>query len=96
MGLTKETPPESKQHRTSIDWQAAVKEMKASPHEWFKIGEFSPGIANHIRKGVYPAFLPADIEADQKERYMRAHWEIAARVIKRGESRVNVYARWMG
>ena len=69
--VTKEAPPPSSSPKQNINWTVAVAEMKKSKNEWHLLGEFSPGIASHMRKGNYKAFLPAG-EANPQA-YMDKH-----------------------
>jgi hypothetical protein len=36
--------------RTGTDWDKVAKFMRDRPNEWVLVGEFSPGIANHMKK----------------------------------------------
>jgi hypothetical protein len=94
MTLVKETPPTPKRSKR-VDWPAAVREMKASPGDWFNIGEFSPGIANHIRKGQYRAFL-SEGSPEPPEVQVRQRWEVTARVVDSQTQRVALYIRYLG
>jgi hypothetical protein len=93
MGIVKQDPPESRQYRKGVDWEEVVKTLKATPNQFFLIGEFSPGIAGHIRGGKYKPFLPAG-ETDPKG-YMKRHYEVTARTHKTGASRIDLYLKWM-
>lgn len=92
--VTKQAPPASSSPKQNINWPAAVAEMKQNKKEWHLLGEFSPGIATHMRKGKYKAFLPAGETNPQA--YMEQHWEFTSRVVQPGFPRVNIYCRWMG
>lgn len=92
--VSKESPPPSKATKQNIDWPAVVAEMKKAKGEWHLLGEFSPGIAAHMRSGKYKAFVPAG-EADAAA-YCAKHWEITSRVVSSGFPRVNIYCRWLG
>ena len=88
-----ELPPSARNHG-KVNWEEAVRLMRQAPREWHLIGDFSPGVATHIRNGLYKAFLYA--ETADPAAFMRKHWEIAARVKVRGQKRVNLYGRWLG
>jgi hypothetical protein len=92
--MKKQDPPPSKQTKKGVDWVKAVEEMKKSPGEFHLLGEFSPGIAAHMRSGKYKAFVPAG-ETDPAA-YCEKHWEITSRVVSPGFPRVNIYCRWLG
>ena len=87
------TPPKELRGERSKRWIEIVATLRANVGEWGLVGNFSPGIATHIRRGSYPAFLPDDLSVD-KQVYMSHHWEITTR--KNGESRQDVYVRWLG
>lgn len=91
--MKQETPPPTHQTRTYTDWTAVAAEMTAHPGDWYRIGEFSTGIPNHLRKGAYKQFLdpddptPADVQ-------MRQKWEVTARKVDGFErSKVTVFMR---
>jgi len=59
------------------------------------VGEYSPCVATHIRRGTYKQFLPEDLQGISPEVYMSLHWEVTTR--KTGDGRKNaVYIRWIG
>jgi hypothetical protein len=87
------TPPKEMRGERSKRWVEIVDTLRANVGEWGLVGNYSPGIATHIRRGSYPAFLPDDLSID-KQVYMSQHWEITTR--KNGESRQDVYVRWLG
>jgi hypothetical protein len=87
------TPPKEMRGERSKRWVEIVATLRANVSEWGMVGNFSPGIATHIRRGSYPAFLPDDLSID-KQVYMSQHWEVTTR--KNGESRQDVYVRWLG
>lgn len=87
-------PPMQQGRARSEKWVNIVAELKAHKGEWAKVGNFSPGVATHIRRGKYPAFLD---ECDQPDAgsYMASHWEVTTRKTDNG-NRNDVYIRWLG
>lgn len=86
-------PPPQQSRQRSERWTNIVTELKNNQGEWAKVGNFSPGVATHIRRGKYPAFLDGcDIEP---EVWMNTHWEITTRKTDNG-NRNDVYIRWLG
>ena len=86
-------PPAQQARQRSERWNNIVTELKASPMQWAKVGNFSPGVATHIRRGKYPAFL--DGCDTTPEVWMQQHWEITTRKTDNG-NRNDVYIRWIG
>lgn len=87
------TPPPQQSRQRSERWVNVVTELKANPGEWAKVGNFSPGVATHIRRGKYPAFL--DGSDTTPEVWMKTYWEITTRKTDNG-NRNDVYVRWIG
>ena len=86
-------PPEIKGQR-SERWREIVKTLKDKPGTWALVGNFSPGVATHIRRGQYRAFLdPTD--PSLPDVYMKQHWEVTTRKTDNG-TRNDVYVRWLG
>jgi hypothetical protein len=89
-------PPPSKKGAMSAGWIDKVARMKAQQGEWANVGNYSPGVATHLRRGKYPAFLEGFAGDDEEiESYMAAHWEITTRKTDEGH-RNDVYIRWVG
>jgi hypothetical protein len=86
-------PPLARKKTVSQKWVDIVAELKSNPNQWALVGNYSPGVATHIRRGRYPAFLPEG--ETNKEPYMGQHWEITTRKTDNG-SRNDVYIRWLG
>ena len=60
------------------------------------VGNFSPGVATHIRRGLYKAFLGGWVGSEgDVTAYMQRHWEITTRKTDVG-SRNDIYIRWIG
>ena len=95
MGVTREDPPATHQRREFVDWTAVIAEIKSHPGQWHNVGEFSPGIANHIRKGAYKQFLVAD-DPTPPENQMARDWDITSRTVSTNPQRVDIYIRWIG
>lgn len=99
--------PAPVQRWEGTDWDGVVEKLQARPDEYGHVGQFSTGIASHIRAGRYKAFLPEalhDADPDEKRTYMRQHWEVTTRVVKpkrkRDEepiyNRCDVFVKWLG
>ncbi len=86
-------PPKEARGEKSRRWISIVAALKEHKGEWAKVGNYSPGIATHIRRGSYPAFLPDDLSIDSQV-YMSQHWEVTTRKTEPG--RQDVYVRWVG
>lgn len=94
MEIVREDPPPAMPRDTGADWSGMRDAMHAAPHQWHKIGDFSPGIAHWLRKGGVSAFYPEGTE--DPEAYMRMHWDITARKISDEPRRSDIYMRWLG
>lgn len=88
-------PPPSRYYARNINWKKIVSEVKALNGEFANIGEFSPGIAGHIRRGGYAHFLPDGFDGDRKT-YMDSHYEVTARSVGQRPQRVQIFVRWKG
>jgi hypothetical protein len=90
-------PPTSKAQR-SEEWREKVTFLKAHPNEFYRAGNYSPGVATHIRRGEYKAFLPDDLRAaspEAREAYMSLHWKITTRKTDDGK-RNDLFVKWLG
>jgi hypothetical protein len=93
--IVKEAPPPTHTGREFTDWLEVVRIAKDQPHEWVKVGPYSPGIPNHLRKGVYRQFydpeskVPAEVQ-------IRQAWEITSRTVNREPHQVMVYIKYLG
>lgn len=94
-------PPPSKKGAMSDLWIEKVAKLKTKQGEppefkWANVGNYSPGVATHLRRGKYPAFLEGFAGDDEEiRRYMSDHWEITTRKTNEGH-RNDVYIRWVG
>lgn len=89
-------PPVSKQGQISARWKIIVAELKEHPNQWALVGNFSPGVATHLRRGKYTAFLEGFTGDDaEMTRHMAEHWQITTRKTDLGR-RNDVYVRWVG
>lgn len=95
MGLEFTTPPPEKKGQRSQYWIDVVRELKANPNEWAKVGNYSPGVATHIRRGKYPAFVEGNLSEDQLAIYMRQNWQVTTRKTDDGK-RNDIWIRWIG
>lgn len=87
-----QNPPERKRRR-SEHWTNVVKTLRENPNEWANVGNYSPGVATHIKNGKYVAFLES---ADGIEPlvWMKQHWEI--RTSKTDNARrADIFIRWI-
>ena len=88
-------PPEAKGER-SKRWQEIVTNLKQHRGEWALVGNFSPGVATHIRRGKYAAFMEGDnVPEEQAHGYMSRYWEITTRKTSDGK-RNDIYIRYIG
>lgn len=89
-------PPESKR-KPSTDWLKKVKTLQTEyPGEYGLVGNYSVGVATHIRQGDYPAFLPESLrgaDQDEREQYVRSHWDVTTR--RTPDGRNDVYIAWI-
>lgn len=89
-------PPPSKKGALSDRWINIVAELKTKQGQWANVGNYSPGVATHLRRGKYPAFLEGLVGSeDEFVRYMAEHWEVTTRKTNAGR-RNDVYIRWVG
>lgn len=88
------TPPPEKRGQRSEKWRNIVTELKANKGEWALVGNYSPGVATHLRRGKYPAFLEGSENMDPAL-FMPQHWEVTTRKTDSGR-RNDVYVRWLG
>lgn len=88
-------PPAEARGERSKRWREIVAQLKEHRGEWALVGNFSPGVATHIRRGKYPAFLEGCSATDDPGAFMSMHWEITTRKTDSG-NRNDVYIRWIG
>ena len=86
-------PPLMKHQKSRKHWTEIVQQLKDNPGKWALVGNYSPGVATHIRRGKYPAFLETHDTPDKNLAYMTKHWEVTTR--KTGEGRNDVFIRWI-
>lgn len=86
-------PPATTKGKRSEDWRERVRVMKENRGEFFKVGNYSPGVATHIRRGEYKAFLADD--GTPPDTYMQQHWEVTTRKTDDG-ARNDIFIRWLG
>ena len=82
-------PSKSKAKREH--WVKAAQTLRENPGKWGFVGEYSVGVANHIRKGRYVAFLPPGLAREEREPYVRNHWEVT---VTTGDPLDRIYIRW--
>jgi hypothetical protein len=88
-----EAPPPTHVVKNKVDWGEIIARLKAAPGEWYNVGDFSPAMAYHLRKGVNKAFLdPADTAPAEVQ--MNLHWEFTSRKGPSGQSAL--YIRYLG
>lgn len=91
-------PPVEAKGQRSAEWRERVRLLKEHPGEFYKVGNYSPGVATHIRRGEYKAFLDPDnppLSPEQAEVYMKQHWQITTRKTESG-TRNDIFIRWLG
>lgn len=89
-------PPVEGRGERSQRWRNIVASLKERPGEWALVGNFSPGVATHIRRGKYRAFLDGlDENVHSPESHMQRNWEVTTRKTDSG-NRNDVYIRWIG
>lgn len=90
-------PPVSNR-KPSTNWVKKVETLKNEyPGQYGLVGNYSVGVATHIRQGDYPAFIPDAIrgaDPEIREQYVRSHWEVTTRRTPNGRN--DVYVRWIG
>jgi len=78
-------PPVTRKGAVSEKWLAIAQELQDNPNKWALVGDFTPGMATHLRRGTYPAFM-ADFSGEGVEQatlYMKRHWQITTRKIEK-------------
>ena len=89
-------PPKSKKGSLSERWINIAAELIKNPNEWAFVGNFSPGVATHLRRGKYPAFLQENsYTPEQAQKFMATNWEVTTRKTDNGR-RNDVFIRWVG
>jgi hypothetical protein len=91
-------PPPTTKGERSRKWQEKVAAMKTRRGEWANVGNYSPGVATHIRNGQYKAFLDSDnlpSSDSEASAYMKVHWEVTTRKTD-DHSRDDIFIRWLG
>lgn len=87
-----EEPPPSRQHHSDIPWTEIVATINEAAGRFHLIGEFSPGVATHIRQGRYKAFIPDG--TDDPQAYMAREYEVTTRNVPgEGRQRIMLYIR---
>ncbi len=86
-------PPESKKRGPSTHWTDVATRLKDEyPGQYGLVGNYSVGVATHIRNGHYPAFVkPGTID---KKAYVERHWDVTTR--RTSDGRNDVYIKWVG
>lgn len=88
-------PAEARGERTQR-WKDIVSTLKENKGQWGLVGNFSPGVATHIRRGMYKAFLEGmSPEESIAHVYMSQHWKITTRKTDDGK-RNDIYIKWLG
>ena len=89
-------PPLEARGERSKRWKEIVATLKENKGEWAMVGNFSPGVATHIRRGLYKAFLEGWVGSEgDVAAYMQRNWEVTTRKTETG-SRNDIYIRWIG
>ena len=92
---TTDTPPAS--HKWGwTDWSEVARQAQEQPRTWIHIPrEFSQGIPNHIRRGIYRQFINPDDPTPPKAQ-MKQRWEVTARTVSKEPHRVEIWLRYIG
>lgn len=86
-------PPGRSSREPSEHWQTVVRTLKDDyPGRYAKVGDYSNGVGTQIRKGLYPAFIPAGVT--DKADYMERHWVVTTR--RSHSDRRDLYIKWVG
>lgn len=86
-------PPESKKKGPSKYWAEVADRLKTEyPGEYGMVGNYSIGVATHIRKGEYPAFVKPGVS--DRQGYVERHWDVTTR--RTPDGRNDVYVKWIG
>ncbi len=56
------TLPQRTHGSRGLDWKQTCADVEAGEGDWFLVGEFSPSVATHIRRGRYPSVDPGKFE----------------------------------
>ena len=88
-------PPKPKRPLNSTEWPKICAELQASPNTWGFVGDHSVGVTTHIKKGRYRAFYPEGMGKDDREGYIKKHWEMTTRTNGK-PNRVDLFIRWIG
>jgi len=90
--MKKQQPPPTKKFTKIVDWATVVAACTVEPGEWFLVGEFSEGLASHLRVGRYKHFYPEGTK--DPAAYMKKRWEFTARKVEGSDPpRVDLYVR---
>jgi hypothetical protein len=87
--------PPAQRWDAQVDWDAVVVACKGKPTEWALVGNYSSGVAAHIRAGRYKQFHPHGDDTEAAKRYMKKHWEVTIRKCKDDSGLYETYIRWM-
>ena len=89
-------PPAEIRGERSQRWRDIVATLKDKKGEWALVGNFSPGVATHIRRGMYKAFLDGWVGSEgDVAAYMSRHWDVTTRKTDNG-NRNDIYIKWLG
>lgn len=92
----REPSPMPNRAEGSVDWDAVAAELKAAKNEWGYVGDFSSGVASHLRAGRYRQFHPHADDPEKARAYMSRHWQVTVRKVKPDNGLYEVYIRWLG
>ena len=77
----RDIPRDARYGPKSQHWVDAVALARKNRGKPVFVGTYSPGVAVHIRRGTYPAFLPDGYDGDPRA-YMEDNWMIETRTDK--------------
>lgn len=85
-------PNKSKANRSH--WANVSQALRDNPEKWGFVGNYSVGVANHIRNGRYIAFIPPSLTFNvaKRKEYVSEHWIVTVSGADNG--RDDVYIMW--
>lgn len=86
--------PPAQRWEGQVDWPTNVATLKGMKNQWGYCGDFSSGVAAHMRAGRYKQFHPHGDDVEAARVYMKRHWEVTVRKTESGL--YELYIRWLG
>jgi hypothetical protein len=88
--------PPAQRWEGQVDWNEVVATLKEAKNEWGYVGNYSSGIASHIRSGRYKQFHPHADDQEAGKAYVARHWEVTVRKADDDSGLYELYIRWLG